>query len=183
MLVNSLGVKSDSTAFVKSTLSTGVVLVSKPSKLHVPPWQFMSAVLGGASIRTATWWTDPGKIYTTPASKKMDCWDNSLGKPGRVEVATSGSWNNIEFGLEGHRGADYNHAKIGVSISNAKHLSIFGDLNQDGAISGINCGASQNGRGGIFFVVEDKDLTSSLTALIDGDTAPTKAPTKAKQHQ
>jgi hypothetical protein len=39
-----------------------------------------------------------------------------------------------------------------------------------------NCGSSQNGRGGLSFVVEDAARTSSITALIDGDTAPTKGP-------
>lgn len=173
-LVASLGTKSTSTAFTKETLSTGVALISKPSKLNVPPWQFVSAVLGGPSLRTATWWANP-KIYTTTASKKMSCWDSSLAKPGRVEIATTGQWDGTDFGLTGGPGPDFNHAKVGVSISNAKHLAIFGDMNQQGAVSG-NCASSQNGRGGLFFVVEDQALSSSITALIDGDTAPTKAP-------
>jgi hypothetical protein len=130
--------------------------------------------LGGPSLRTATWWAAP-KIYTTTAGKKISCWDSSLTKPGRVEIATSGQWDGTDFGLEGGPGPDFNHAKIGVSISNAKNLAIFGDMNQQGAVSG-NCASSQNGRGGLFFVVEDAALTASITALIDGDTAPTKAP-------
>jgi len=173
-LVASLGTRSTSTAFTKETLSTGVALISKPSKLNVPPWQFVSAVLGGPSLRTATWWANP-KIYTTTASKKMSCWDSSLAKPGRVEIATTGQWDGTDFGLTGGPGPDFNHAKVGVSISNAKHLAIFGDMNQQGAVSS-NCASSQNGRGGLFFVVEDQALSSSITALIDGDTAPTKAP-------
>jgi hypothetical protein len=36
-LVNSLGEKSTSADVVQSTLSTGVKLISKPSKLNVPP--------------------------------------------------------------------------------------------------------------------------------------------------
>ncbi len=173
-LVSGLGVRSTSKAFTKETLSCGVVLVSKPSNLHVPPWQFISALLGQVSLRTATWWATP-KIYTTTSGKKIDCWDSSLGESGRVEIATTGQWSGTEFGLAGGPGADFNHAKIGVSISNAKHLVIFGDMNQQGAITG-NCASSQNGRGGLFFVVEDQQLAVSVTALIDGDTAPTKAP-------
>jgi Deoxyribonuclease II len=173
-LVATLGVQSTSSTFSNEVLSTGVILISKPSRLHVPPWQFVSAVLGGPSLRTATWWASP-KIYTTTASKQMSCWDSSLGKPGRVEIATTGGWDGTDFGLEGGLGADFNHAKIGVSISNAKHLAIFGDMNQQGSISG-NCGSSQNGRGGLFFVIDNQALSSSVTALIDGDTAPTKAP-------
>jgi hypothetical protein len=172
--VANLGAKSGSTTITKETLSTGTVLVSKPSQLNVPPWQFVSAVLGGTSLRTATWWTGP-RIYTTTASKKITCWKSSLSQPGRVEIATTGQWDGTDFGLAGGPGANFNHAKIGVSISNAKHLAIFGDLNQQGAVTG-NCASSQNGRGGLFFVVENQALTTSLTALIDGDTAPTKAP-------
>lgn len=173
-LVASLGTRSDSTTVTKEALSTGVMLVSKPSHLNVPPWQLVSAVLGSTSLRTATWWDAP-RIYTTTASKKIDCWDSSLAKPGRVEIATTGHWDGTDFGLTGGLGADDNHAKIGVSISNAKHLAIFGDMNQQGAVTG-NCASSQNGRGGLFFVVENPALTTSLTALIDGDTAPIKAP-------
>jgi len=174
-LVSALGKKSSSTALIKETLSSGVVLISKPSRLNVPPWQLVSAVLGGTSLRTATWWADPSRIYTTTAGKRIGCWDSSLPKPGRVEIATTGQWEGTEFGLEGGLGGNFNHAKIGVSISNAKHLAIFGDMNQQGSAAG-NCVSSQNGRGGMFFVVEDEALTASITAMIDGDTAPTKPP-------
>ena len=173
-LVLGLGVRSSSTSVISEKLSSGVGFISKPSDLNVPPWQLVSAILGGTSLRTATWWASP-KIYTTAASKKIACWDDSLGKPGRVEIATTGNWGGAEYGLAGGPGPDFNHAKIGVSISNEKHYSIFGDMNQQGAVSG-NCASSQNGRGGLFFVIDDPTLTTSLTALIDGNTAPTKAP-------
>jgi hypothetical protein len=173
-LVSNLGVKSDSTSVIAEKLSTGVGLISKPSRLNVPPWQLVSSMLGGTSLRTATWWATP-KIYTTTASKKINCWDASLAQSGRVEIATTGQWEGTSFGLAGGPGPDFNHAKIGVSISNAKHYAIFGDMNQQGAVAG-NCASSQNGRGGLFFIVQDEVLTANLTALIDGDTAPTKAP-------
>ena len=85
-LVATLGTVSDSAAFTDETLSTGVELISKPAKLRVPPWQFVSAVLGGVSLRTATWW-EQSRIPTTIANKKPACWDVSLGKTGKVEVA------------------------------------------------------------------------------------------------
>ena len=147
-------------------------MIAKPSHLNVPPWQFVPAVLGGTSLRTATWWAAP-RIYPTTAGKKIGCWDRSLAKPGRVEIATTGRRDGTDFGLAGGPGADFKHAKIGVSISNARHLAIVGDMNQQGAVT-RNCASSQNGRGGPFFVVENHALTSSLTALIDGDTAPTR---------
>jgi hypothetical protein len=71
--------------------------------------------------------------------------------------------------------ADGNHAKIGVS-TNGTNLAIFGDLNQQGAISGNakDCARSQNGRGGLFFVIEDQKLATSIGELIRGETAPSE---------
>ncbi len=180
-LVDTLGSgkKSDSRSYLRDALSTGVEVISKPSDLHVPPWQMVSAALGGVSLRTATWWAAP-RIYTTTRSKKIGCWDDSLKRPGRVEVALTGEWQATTISLIG--GA--NHAKIGVSISGGEHYAIFGDLNQQGATSGTvqNCARSQNGRGGLFFVVNDKRLHEDIAALVDGDTAPTRAPArKAKR--
>src|SRR5882724_689569 len=97
-------------------LSTGVVLVSKPSHLAVLPWQMVSALFDGVSICAATWWANP-KIPTTTASTQIDCWDPSLKKPGAVEIATTGQWAGKEMGLTGGAGPNFNHAKIGVTTS------------------------------------------------------------------
>jgi hypothetical protein len=51
---------------------------------------------------------------------------------------------------------------------------IFGDLNQQGALSRPDCGKSQNGRGGLFFVLDNEALADSVTSLIDRDKAPMK---------
>lgn len=40
---------------------------------------------------------------------------------------------------------------------------------QEGALTG-NCGSSQNGRGGLFFVLDNADLFNSLTLLLAGGT-------------
>lgn len=173
-LVESLGTKSDSTTVTDGMLSSGVELISKSSRLHVPPWQMVSAVLGGVPLRTATWWATP-KIYTTTASTVIGCWDDTLGVPGPVEIATTGHWQGKEFGLAGGPGTDFNHAKLGVSTAGDHHYSIFGDMNQQGAVSGPNCSRSQNGRGGLFFVVDQPELFESLKDLITGGTAPTGA--------
>src|SRR5687768_7306797 len=74
-------------------LSSGVQLISKPSKLHVPPWQLVSAALGGVSLRAATWWAAP-KIPTTTASTPIACWDSALGRPGSVE-SESRQWSRL----------------------------------------------------------------------------------------
>jgi hypothetical protein len=170
-LVSKLGVKSTSTTFTHETLSTGVQLISKPSGLHVPPWQMVSSVLDGVSLRAATWWANP-RIPSTTSSTAIDCWDPSLSKPGAVEIATSGHFAGKEFGLKGVAAPDGNHAKIGVSTAGTHHYTIFGDMNQQGAISGT-CKSSQNGRGGLFFVIDDVELSNSVKSLLSGDSAPT----------
>ncbi len=170
-LVKGLGVHSTSKKFLTFSLSNGVQLISKPSHLNVPPWQMVSAILGGVSLRAATWWANP-EIPTTKASTTVKCWDPSLSKPGAVEIATSGVWKGTKIGLTGGASPDHNHAKIGVSLTGTKNYSIFGDMNQQGSLSGPNCASSQNGRGGLFYVVGNAALSKSVKALITGDTAP-----------
>lgn len=53
-LVTRLGTKSQSHTMTKATLSTGVVLISKPSALNVPPRQMVSAALDSVPLRAAT---------------------------------------------------------------------------------------------------------------------------------
>ncbi len=75
-----------------------------------------------------------------------------------------------------------NHAKFGVSTSPRTSLSIFGDMNQQGALcpgysrSDQTCSSSQNGRGGMFYVLDDETLWQSVTALLAGESAPTTRP-------
>jgi hypothetical protein len=170
-LVSGLGKKSDSSQYSKYELSSKVILISKPSELHVPPWQMVSAVMGGVALRPATWWAAP-KIYSTKA-RQPTCWeDNELDSPGPVAIATSGEWEGVPFKL----GGSANHAKIGVSTSGTAHYTILGDMNQQGMAFTPGCERSQNGRGGLFFVIDDPGLFKSVTELIDGDTAPTRPP-------
>jgi hypothetical protein len=169
-LVQGLGVKSNSTTVTRVRLSSGVGLISKPSALHVPPWQLVSSLLGGVALRTATWWASP-KISTTTPGDTVGCWATDLDLPGPVQIATSGEWMGSSFGLRGGPGADFNHAKVGVSTSGNFHFSIFGDMNQQGSLSGPNCASSQNGRGGIFYVIENQVLAESIASLIKGDSA------------
>ena len=96
-LVKGLGVRSSSKKFLTFSLSNGVQLISKPSHLNVPPWQMVSAILGGVSLRAATWWANP-EIPTTKSSTTVKCWDPSLSKPGSVEIATSGTWSGKKLG-------------------------------------------------------------------------------------
>jgi len=171
-LVKGLGKVSTSSTPTKDKLSSGVVLISKPSDLNVPPWQMVSALLGGEPLRAATWWAKP-EIPTTTGTTPVGCWAPSLGKPGPVEIATTGTWAGKTIGLEGQAVPDGNHAKIGVSTGDQSY-AIFGDLNQQGSLSGPNCDSSQDGRGGLFFVVDDAQLFSSVRDLIKGGTADQK---------
>jgi hypothetical protein len=171
-LVEDLGTKSTTKTFTKEMLSTGVLLISKPSRLNVPPWQMVSSILHGVSLRTATWWANP-KIFSTTSASDIGCWDSTLGKPGPVAIATTGSWSGKEFGLTGGSGPNFNHAKIGVSTSGESRYTIFGDMNQQGTLSGAKCASSQNGRGGLFYVINDGPLADGIAKLINGNTAPT----------
>src|SRR5262249_35105078 len=157
--------------FTRDTLSTGVQLIMKPSNLNVPPWQMVSAVLGRVPLRVATKW-ELSKIPDTDQQTTIGCWNTALlGEPKGLAVknATEGRWNGKQFGLQGGGGPDDNHAKIGVSVSG--NHSIFGDMNQEGSLSGPDCTVHQNGRGGLFFVVEDQVLSAGLRALLGGTGA------------
>jgi Deoxyribonuclease II len=161
---------------IQTRLASDVMLISKPSNLNVPPWQMVSALLDSASERTATWWASP-RIFSTKKSTKIGCWEGVLKsdnkKPGDVVIAKTGNWQGKEIGLIGGQ----NHAKVGVTTSGSKHYVIFGDLNQQGSINPVKgkCDKSQNGRGGLFFVVENDALFKTLTEMLDGKDEPFKS--------
>jgi TIR domain/Deoxyribonuclease II len=169
-LVKGLGTLVISRQPTRFKLSSGVTLISKPADLNVPPWQMVSALLGGEPLRAATWWLRP-QIPTTTAETPVKCWDPSLGSPGAVEIATSGTVLRESLSFHGGATPDSNHAKIGVSTG-AQPYSIFGDLNQQGYLEGDHCNGGQNGRGGLFYVVDDTNLRARVRDLIRGDTAP-----------
>ena len=182
-LVNKLGKMSPSTEIFTATLSSGVQLISKPSKLAVPPWQMISAQLKSLPLRVISWWAAP-KIYSTAAGEVPPCWGPNLGTPGDVDIALTGSWAGVTIDLIGENGKNSNHAKIGLSKDPKKPTCIFGDENQQGAIkSGLDkstgktatCSSSQNGRGGTFYVLNNAGLFKSLTKLFAGRTAGTDA--------
>lgn len=179
-LVHTLGKQSTSRQVTEATLSSGIRLISKPSALAVPPWQMVSAHLGGVDLRVASWWAAPA-IFSTVAGQTPQCWAPGLGTPGAVEIATSGNWAGTGIGLEGGDGPMFNHSKIGISTDAKNPLCIFGDMNQQGALApnyahpNQLCNSSQNGRGGTFFVLSDPKLWASLTSLLTGSTAPVKA--------
>merc|ERR1712007_223673 len=83
--------------------------------------------------------------------------------------ATTGQWKGKSMSMMGKFSG--NHAKLGHSLEGA--LSIMGDMNQDGSYAPEQkeCASSQNGRGGLFFVVNDVVLHQGLQGLLTGDTA------------
>lgn len=161
--VNDLGVLIEGTFYTKDMLSSGVQVVAKGSKLIVPPWQMVSAILESVPLKVATWYSR-NKIPDTDGQTTPGCWDSRLGQPGAVTNAQTGHWGNKSFGLTGGASADRNHAKIGVSTSGK--YAIFGDMNQEGSLSGPKCNISQNPRGGLFFVVEDATLAKAVGGLM-----------------
>lgn len=172
---------------------TKIRLISKPSRFTNPPWQLVSAKLDGLPLRVASWWENPDAIYSTNSKTKITCWPKKdLGKPGAVEIALSGQFMDKKadllktFELIGSPSPKGNHAKLGISTDIKKPYSIFGDMNQMGALHQLDdpmkktktCAIHQNGRGGLFYVVENKELFKSITSLLTGTTAPLRAPKK-----
>jgi hypothetical protein len=161
--VDELGMLKEEDFYTKDTLSSGVHVIAKDSKLVVPPWQMVSAALDGVPLKVATWYSQ-NKIPDTDGQTSPGCWDSRLGQPGAVTNAQTGHWGNKFFGLTGSASPDRNHAKIGVSTSGK--YAIFGDMNQEGTLSGPKCNIRQNPRGGLFFVVEDATLAKAVGGLM-----------------
>lgn len=171
---------SDKTPY-DNKLSSGVRLLAKPSYLHVPPWQLVSAMTGTA-LRTATWWA--GDTINSQHGGTPGCWSSELGTPLEVQIATTGQWQGKSMNMKGAYAG--NHAKLGVSLNGT--LSIMGDMNQDGSYTPDehSCDSSQNGRGGLFFALDDAGLHKSLQSLLTGETAPygaSPSPEKTTQEE
>ena len=164
--VDQLGKTNQNKRTTKELLSSGVTIISKPAGLKVPPWQMVSALLGGIPLRVATWY-QASKIPDTHDNKKPGCWDDSLPAPGPVTNVESGRFGKTTFSLLGGPSPDRNHAKFGVSETG--NTAIFGDMNQEGALSGPKCGLKQNNRGGLFYVVEDAAIAKSLRTLMSDE--------------
>lgn len=181
LLVQSIGQQSQSETCMINRLSGGVTIISKPSQMTAPPWQIISSQLNGLPLRVASWWAEP-MIYSTTSETSIACWPAGLKSPGPVSIATTGIWNNQSIGLTGGEGTNFNHAKIGLSTDTSRTLCIFGDMNQQGALApdyaykGQKCSSSQNGRGGTFYVLDNKPLFDSLSSLLSGNTAPETGP-------
>lgn len=189
--VAQLGSANTDSTYTDVPLSSGVRLIAKSGGLEVPPWQMISALLGQKPLRVASFWSGE-KIYPTQNGSAPRCWEAELGTPGPVDIAETGTWDNAAICLSGTactggpKGT--NHAKIAVVTEDGSETVILSDMNQDGTLSPLSgsagCGASQNKRGGMFFVVQDKELHESIVGLLKG-TSPKldpehKAPIKTE---
>jgi hypothetical protein len=164
-LVKTLHPRSPSTTITRTTLSSGVILISKPSKLHVSPWHMVSGALGGVPLRVASFWSPTSGIKDTKTGTTIKCRDKSLNEPGPLRNVRLGNWNGREFGLTRAGNLGTNHAKIGISDGRERHYVIFGDMNQEGLLGG-DCKKSQNLRGGLFFIVEDEILHAQMDKFL-----------------
>lgn len=177
--VGLLGKANRSANFTTDSLSSGVRIIAKGGGLLVAPWQMVSSILDSASLRVASFWQGT-TIGSTTQTKKPSCWSDSLGTPGPVEIAETGSWEGVTIGLLGTAQTDSggnslgaNHAKIGVSTAEGSQMVIFGDMNQDGTLApkgSSACSSSQNARGGLFFVLDNSDLHDSVAKLLAGQS-------------
>jgi hypothetical protein len=177
--LSKLGQKVSSVDYQDVTLSSGVRLISKASDLRVPPWQLISARLG-VPLRTSTWRAN-SPIPTTTDKTPIACWRSNLGKPRAVEIATTGKWKEGDLVKILKMSASGSHGKLGVSLDDSQRFTIFGDMNQQGDITGKKCDSAQNGRGGLFFVLTEPQLYQSMRDLLEGQTAPLAIPKKEKK--
>lgn len=187
-----LGSPNAKAAFAVETLTSGVKVIAKSGGLAAPPWQFASAVLGRVPLRVATFWAGD-LIYSTPGLTQPDCWPAILKpvSPGAIQIALTGGWNGMAIGLTGSPQTSAsgstlgaNHAKVAVSTGAGSTLTIFADMNQDGAISPrgkLTCASSQNSRGGMFFVVDNAELHDSVAQLLTGASAPSRASARRRR--
>lgn len=169
-LVKNLGkVDASPDPYHASISVASVSLIAKPHSLAIPPWQLVSSITQ-QPLRVATWFAAP-KILSAKAGTP-GCWDKSLSDPKEVQTALSGQWDGKVMGMKGSTSPNGNHAKIGHSLGGS--LSMFGDMNQEGSYqpADAKCTASQNGRGGLFFVLDDAVLHDDMHHLLTGDTAP-----------
>ena len=71
-LVGQLAHNDDRAVATEALLSSGVVLISKPSNLDVPPWQMVSATLGGVLILLWIYWHVSVKKWFTGPIRQVD---------------------------------------------------------------------------------------------------------------
>jgi hypothetical protein len=139
--VAKLGSANGNATLESYTLSSGVKVLAKAGGLTAPPWQLVSAALGGVPLRVASFWTGT-EIHSTTAQTKVSCLPAGMGTPAAVQIATTGTWDgSAPIGLTGSaqtvsgKSLGPNHAKIGVSTNAGSSLTILGDMNQDGVRS------------------------------------------------
>ena len=136
------------------------MLISKPSNLNVPPWQMVSALLDGDVgahgdlVGLAADLLDQEARSRSAAGTGVLKSDNK--KPGDGRHRQERQLGGRTLGLIGGQRTTPRSAS---PRRVAKHYAIFGDLNQQGTINPGKgkCDSSQNGRGGMFFVVKNDE--------------------------
>jgi hypothetical protein len=169
-LVNQLGKISNSTEPTRETLSSGVEILSKPSNLHVSPWRLVSSLLGALPLKTANFYDVRAK--ESPTGKQ--CWKSSLPSSGKVSIAATGHYLQHRFNLLGgskDNGKGRNHAKIGVSLIADKPYVILSDMNEVSPIP-ETCSKHQTARGGLFYIIKNKQFWQSMSDLLTGEELP-----------
>ena len=168
--------KPDDLKIIQTQLTADVMLISKPSNAERAA---LADGVGAARRRLRAHRHMVG-LAADLLDQEVDQ-DRLLGghvevrqkSPGDVIIAKNGTFGGRPLGLIGGQ----NHAKVGVVTSGRTSFSIFGDLNQQGTINPVKgkCDASQNGRGGMFFVVKNDELFKTLSDMLEGEDEPFKA--------
>jgi hypothetical protein len=123
-------------------------------------------------VTLLSWW-GASPIPDTTAWQVFTYWPKGRAPPGQVTIVHSGYWDKVTFSLqEGPFGKpdanDGSHAKIGISEPKSHNLVIFGDMNQAGGLEpdgAQGCAHSQVSRGGLFFVLQNDKLWTSLDEM------------------
>jgi hypothetical protein len=130
----------------------------------------------------------PVEIATTGTWQKLSLGLEGLptseGNHAKIGVSTCSYWSMTmdDMNQDGERPGSACHApecpprQAGSRMlcrggSSTRPYVIFGDMNQQGTLSGTNCASSQNGRGGLFFVVQNTQLFTSVHSLLQGQIA------------
>lgn len=186
--------KEDSTSLSVTTAGakpTALELVVKAEQNEVPPWLHVAHTLG-ADLAVASWVEGSygsGSICAgddySGATNQMCLADDALALA--LDPSTGGASQSVEnalaatFTINGTRRSwalwgdltsdTASHAKYAVESSavepgaSSAGYVVSGDMNQQGFPCSTSCSGSQNGRGGLFFGVQDAELQASVQDL------------------
>ena len=159
-------------------------LFSHSAAYENPPWLLVANDLG-VDLGVASWWDFnygqatlcSGDDYSN-ATENYCLINNELGLALNTQGGAAQSVENAiaasfmvggadrAWALWGEFSGIASHAKFGVAGDQTSHWVVSGDQNSQGFDCSSACNGSQQGRGGLFFAVQDEALHESLYDLL-----------------